>query len=251
MPKRIIHTFIFLLFLSSTFAIGQIIPEEEEKRQSPLTPKVMDFSSLTEQEMTREDWEQWKRQRIIELRERVARGEALEGAVNPETYLVGPGDIFSLNIWGAMETRIPLVVTPEGQLLVPSVGEFLVNGLPLAEVQKQILEKASPFYGNSRITLNLESLRFFRVHVVGEVTYPGTYIAQAVNRVSEVLVEAGGLTDRGWNRAIELRHINGKPDTCDISAFEQTGDLRTTPFVNGGDVIFVPSINFGNDWVQV
>lgn len=251
MQKQIIYTILMIVFLSSGFSIGQIVLEDEEKQQSPLTPKILDMTSLSKEGMTREDWEQLKRQRIIELRERVAKGEALEGAVNPETYLVGPGDIFSLNIWGAMETRIPLVVTPEGQLPVPSVGELRVNGLTLADVQESVLKETAPFYENSPITLNLESLRFFRVHVVGEVVYPGTYIAQAVSRVSDLLVEAGGLTDRGWNRAIELRHINGQLDICDISAFEQTGDLQSDPFVNGGDVIFVPAIDYDHDWVQV
>jgi len=251
MQKQTLFTVLLLFFLSVSISRGQILSEEEEKRQTPQTPQLLDISNLSKQEMTREDWEQWKKQKIVELRERVAKGEALEGAVNPESYLVGPGDIFSFNIWGAMEMRIPLVVTPEGKLPIPSVGEIDVNGIPLTDVQKQVLEKAAPFYENSKITLNLESLRFFRVHVVGEVNYPGTYIAQAVSRVSDLLIEAGDLTDRGWSRAIELRHINGKVDTCDIAAFKQTGDLQSVPFVNGGDVVFVPSIDFNRDWVQV
>ena len=177
--------------------------------------------------------------------------EALERAVDPEKYIVGPGDIFSFNVWGIVDRQIPIPVSPEGKLLVPSVGEIEVDGKTLEDVQSLVLSQAATTYENSKISLTLEALRVFRVHVVGEVEYPSTYVAQAVDRISEMIVEAGGVTERGWKRGIELRHPDGTRDYFDLTAFEQEGDLSQNLFVNGGDVVYVPPIGVGKDIVNV
>ncbi len=253
MKKRIIH----LIILQSLFLFNWTGAQISEENDNPLEnrsaiPKAVDLSDIFEFEgMTREDFQVLKREREQQIRERLSQVEALEQAIDPNRYIVGPGDIFSFNLWGAMEMQTILVVSPEGNLLIPSAGEMDVSGKPLAEVQNSVIEKAASFYENSRITLNLEGLRFFRVHVVGEVQFPGTYIAQAVNRISELIVEAGGVTERGWKREIKLRHPAGTVDTFDLTAFEQEGNLEKDLYVNGGDVIYVPPIEIGTNLVQV
>ena len=94
-------------------------------------------------------------------------------------------------------------------------------------------------------------MRTFRVHLVGEVIYPGTYVSQAVYRVSEMVYGAGGLTGLAWNRGIELRHSDGRIDTVDLSLYEQEGKIENDPFVNGSDVIYVPQIALGGNTVWV
>ncbi|MCJ7812628.1 polysaccharide biosynthesis/export family protein, partial [bacterium] len=192
-----------------------------------------------------------KSEREQKIRERLSQMDALEGAIDSNRYIVGPGDIFSFNVWGAMEMQIFLVVSPEGKLLLPSAGEIDVSGKTLMEVQNRVIEKAADFYKYSRITLTLEGLRFFRVHVVGEVKFPGTYIAQAVDRISELIVEAGGVTERSWKREIQLRHPTGASDYFDLASFEQKGNLEKDFFVNGGDVIYVPPIEIRKNLIEV
>jgi protein involved in polysaccharide export with SLBB domain len=150
-----------------------------------------------------------------------------------------------------MEMQYPITVNPEGKMLVPSVGEINVDGKMLAQVQTDVLERSKPFYEKSIITLTLETLRFFRVHVVGEVKFPGTYVAQAGNRISEIILEAGGTTEWAWKRMIELRHPDGSVEYFDFDLFEQEGDLEKDLFVNGGDVIYVFPISIEKEIVKV
>src|SRR5436309_1537712 len=42
--------------------------------------------------------------------------QLFEGPVDPNKYLVGPNDIFSLGIWGVLNQPLPLIVSPEGSL---------------------------------------------------------------------------------------------------------------------------------------
>jgi protein involved in polysaccharide export with SLBB domain len=231
--------------------------EEEEiwtrtKKKETITPKSVDFFKMWEEkEQTKEDFEIWKRQREAKIKERLEQSEALEKAVDPDKYIVGPGDIFSFNIWGIMEEQVPLPVSPEGKLSIPSVGDILVDGKSLSEVHKLVLSEAEKSYKNSKVTLVLESLRFFRIHVTGEVEFPGTYLAQATDRISEMITEAGGTTEWAWKRKIELKHNNEIIDYFDLADFEQSGNVDEDLYVNGGDIIYVPPINLENNLVHV
>jgi len=228
------------------------VMEEEERKKTMTLPQAIDFSKIFDQtKMTREDFELWKSRREAKLKERLSMIEALEQAIDPEEYIVGPGDVFSFNIWGALEMQLPLVVSPGGKLLAPSVGEIEVDGKTLHEVQSIVYREAAPVYENSDVSLTLDALRFFRVHVIGEVQFPSTYIAQAVDRISGMITEAGGVTERAWKHRIELRHSDGRIDFFDLDSFEQEGNLTEDRFVNGGDVIYVPPIEIGGSLVRV
>ncbi|MBN1894539.1 polysaccharide biosynthesis/export family protein [bacterium] len=249
-PFRIHAAVLCLPLFASLWA--QVNPSEQiwDKRGS--VPKAIDFEELLQEgQIDREQYESLKRQRESKLREQMAEMEALEIAVNPETYRVGPGDIFSLNVWGAMEAQIPATVNPEGKLVIPTIGEFTVAGQTLSDVQRLVVGKSMQLYDKSTVTLTLEGLRRFRVHVVGEVLYPGTYMARAISRISEVINDAGGLTDWAWAGGVELRHPDGETDTFDLNAFEQSGILDKDLFVNGGDVVFVPPLRLSDSQVVV
>ena len=235
---------------------AQTLEEEElwtrQKKKKTLAPKDVDFFKMWEEkEQTREDFDIWKQQREQKIQGRLGKIAALEKAIDPEKYIIGPGDILSFNIWGAMEAQIPLPVSPEGKLSVPSVGDIDVDGKSLAAVHDLVLEEASKYYENNSVSLVLISLRFFRVHVTGEVEFPGTFHAQATDRISELIIEDGGTTEWAWKRRIELRHANDSTDYCDLSRFEQSGNLEEDLYVGGGDVIYVPPIELQDNLVRV
>jgi protein involved in polysaccharide export with SLBB domain len=242
--------------LSFVLAYGTLQAQIQEKekeyiqKQSEI-PKAVDFSKIFESEKTkREEFDTWWRQRETKLQERLSRQEALEQAVDPNEYVVGPDDIFSFNVW-EMDLQLFIKVSPEGKLLVPSVGEVDVDGKKLADVQALVLKMASKNFKNSSITLSLEALRFFRVHVVGEVKYPGTFVAQAVDRISEMIKEAGGVSEWAWKGEIELRRQGEPVHYFNLTEFEQEGRLEDDLFVNGGDIIYVPPMKPGQNLVAV
>lgn len=245
-----------LLFFMLTGNIFPQIPDKKKEKQEEQStlPTRIDFSKIFQQqkmEMTREEFDTWKEQRERELFEKLTEPEALEKAVNSEQYLVGPGDVFSFNIWGALEKHVYLPVLPEGKLLIPSVGEIDASGQTLRQVQETVKDKSSDSYENCEVSLTLAALRYFRIHVAGEVKFPGTFIAQAVDRVSEMIVEAGGVTERAWKGAIEIRHIDGSKDLFNLSQFEMEGDLTKDIYMQGGDVIHVPPVDLTKQYVFI
>ena len=258
--KKLFNLLLLMLLLGSLILSQTILAQTTDddelwtrtKRKKTIAPRDVDFFKMWEEkEQTKEDFDIWKRKREAKLEKRLLQNESLEKAVDPDKYIVGPGDIFSFNIWGAMETQIPLSVSPEGKLSIPSIGEVFVDGKSLAEVHKLILTEADKYYEENTVTIVLESLRFFQVHVTGEVEFPGTYHARSTDRISEMITEAGGTTEWAWKRRIELRHLDGNVDYFDLSAFEQDGQIKKDLHVNGGDVIFVPPIELEDNLVRV
>ncbi|MFQ5772374.1 MAG: polysaccharide biosynthesis/export family protein [bacterium] len=124
--------------------------------------------------------------------------QALEASIDPNTYIVGPGDQFLINIWSTLESNIRTAVTPEGKLIIPTIGTMNVDGKTLLAVQQLVRKAGEKKYLQSKIDANLVRLRNFRVHVTGQVIKPGPYTALAVYRVSDILEQAGGLTTWGF-----------------------------------------------------
>ena len=54
-------------------------------------------------------------------------GLALESIIDPALYFVGPSDVFSVNIWISPPLHFLLTVTPEGTLIIPTVGEVRIS----------------------------------------------------------------------------------------------------------------------------
>lgn len=79
-----------------------------------------------------------------------------------------------------------------------------------------------------------------QVHVLGQVKAPGTYRVGSSVRAAEVVALAGGLTERGSMRNVEIRRSDLTLDKIDLFRFYEQGDLNVNPFLQDNDVIFVP-----------
>jgi protein involved in polysaccharide export with SLBB domain len=179
--------------------------------------------------------------KAMETRAEVGREEALESNVDPEQYVVGPGDELVLNLWGEIAESVPLKVTPEGTVLVPYVGEVMVGELTLAEAKKRIIGRVRSRYLGKDVSVTLSGVRRFRVFVVGAVNVPGTYTATAVDRVSMVIDQAGGFLPEASQRNIEVKRADSTTVAADLLRFIVIGDLDDNPYVRDGDVVAVPA----------
>lgn len=179
------------------------------------------------------------------------QAQPLEGAVNPQTYVVGAGDVFLINIESAEEISFRTQVTAEGKLIIPTVASLQVEGKTLSEVQTLVQRAGAEKYLDSIVTANLILLRKIKVHVTGQVMYPGAYQALAVDRVSNAIEKAGGLTSLGSERSIEVRHKDSTVDIIDMHRYLNLGELHANIHLRGGDVVYVPYINFTDATVRV
>ena len=183
-------------------------------------------------------------ERILAQRQAIRSGvdgQALESAIDPKTYILGPGDGVYLDVYSAHFLDQDLTVTPEGRIIVPRTGQIDVAGLTMPEAEKKINQLLARDYKNPQAFLSLRRLRTMKVSVLGEVLSPGVHQATAMMRVSEIINRAGDLTERSSLRNIEIHSPDGSLRTkADLIKYYNTGDLTSNPVLQGGDVVIIP-----------
>ncbi len=170
----------------------------------------------------------------------------LAGAVDPDRYLVGPGDLFQIDFSGRVSRSLTLAVGPEGTVFIPGAGLVKVDGLTLTEARRELVRRAAQEFRGVRLDVRLSRARTLRVFVTGAVRAPGAVDAVAYRRLSEVLTDSLLLANSS-RRNILVSHrqsSSGEPGAApviaDLERFNRTGDARFDPLLLDGDVIHVP-----------
>lgn len=165
------------------------------------------------------------------------------------TYVLGPGDIVSVVVEGGSSQIlmsagvypwIECTVGGDGYLSVSGIGAVSVNGITIDEAQHSLQRKAAGYYPSIRITLSLIEPRMLRVNVGGMVDQPGTYQLTALNRVSDAVLMAGGISTFGSRRGTMYSDYG---DTLNIDLNIRPGSVSyvSNPFLtnNAGIIIDV------------
>lgn len=165
--------------------------------------------------------------------------QSLPGAVDPTQYVLGPGDVLVLAIWGRMTRTEMIEVGPEGTVLVPDAGVLRVSGHTLAEGREMILERVRREVRGVEIDVRLARTRRFFVYLTGQVKKPGAADANGASRVTDVLAP-DELLDNASRRRVEVLRRDGTKEVADLDLFFLTGDPALNPILRDGDVLQVP-----------
>ena len=162
-----------------------------------------------------------------------------------DSYRIGPGDELLVSLSGDVELTHNLVVARDGTASVPDLGTLTVAGLTLAEARQRLQARFADVYSGvegigTRVNVTLGKLRTNQVYIVGEVERPGAYQVSAAATVFNALYLAGGPSEIGSFRNIEVRRGETVVAHVDLYDYLLRGDGRNDVRLNNGDVIFVP-----------
>lgn len=166
---------------------------------------------------------------------------ALEGPIDPSTYILGPGDELELAIYGRATARVPVLVDAVGAIYVPNVGHLQVGGLTLVEARERLASQFQKEYRGVHGDLSLVRPRRIKVHVTGEVARPGIVEIQAPARVSDAVRLGGGFGPNASERNIEVLRRGGGRSLADLGKYRRLGSIADNPALDNGDVVLVPS----------
>ncbi|HLA63896.1 MAG TPA: SLBB domain-containing protein [Rhodothermales bacterium] len=191
----------------------------------------------------------------------------LEGAVDPTTYLVGPGDEFIISIGGLVPRQVATTVSADGFLVIPEAGSFNVVGRTLASVRAEASAALRRRFANVTTDVALAVPRQFYVHVSGGVPDPGRHVVRSVARVEDALAAANGNTSprslaayaavatqqAQWPalRNIVVAHMDGSSERMDLVRYFSTGDVAYNPYLRDGDAVHVPTFSPTQEGVSV
>ncbi|HTY10704.1 MAG TPA: polysaccharide biosynthesis/export family protein [Bacteroidota bacterium] len=203
----------------------------------------------------------------------------MDGPVDPKEYIVGPGDVYSVNVWISPPLNLLLTITPEGSVVIPTVGEISVAGLPLDEAKKKVVAEIHKKYISGAATFTLVNPRMLAVRVTGFGLIENTVYVLATERAQDAIALAKNQTDEalkamseanvasktiklsndevrklsaeGSTRKVTVRHKDGTESPADIEKYIATKDWRCDPLLRDGDVVIVPEKNDTRNFVGV
>ena len=189
-----------------------------------------------------------------------------EGAIDTETYLVGPGDHFSVLIGGPAPFTAVVPVSVSGVLPLMDAGSIQTSGKTLAEVIDEANTLLKTQFENIQFEVNLVQPRQFFVHVSGAVPEPGRYPMFPLARLDDAIQQAFAASaaarpDPSSNNDVRiigsataeipairegykpsLRNIivhsaDSSVHSYDMIRYYVQGDLDHNPYLRDGDVI--------------
>ena len=157
----------------------------------------------------------------------------------PQNYVLGPGDLLVVDVYGASQDALKLTVSPDGDITIPGFGPIQVSGYTVANAQSKIQRKLGDYYQNSSIKTSLGQTRTIMVNVMGEVRTPGTYTLSAFATVFHALYRAGGINSLGTLRNIKVFRQGRLITVVDVYEFILNGRLAGNVRLQDNDVIQV------------
>lgn len=168
------------------------------------------------------------------------------GPIDPG-YLIGPGDILRLSVWGETEFQYQLEVDPQGNIFIPTAGQVFVSGTSYEALQKKLTIYLSKFYEGLMtdpptifLDVSLTKLRPIRIFVTGEVKNPGGYNISSFATVFNALYAVGGPMVSGSLREIKVIRNNKLIATVDLYDYLLKGQLLNDVRLQNNDIVFIP-----------
>lgn len=169
----------------------------------------------------------------------------------PINYIVGPEDELIVDINGYSEEHYNLTVSPDGFVKINRIGNVYVAGLTIEQAKSKIINRLSQIFiglkqGTSNgspttlsASVSLGNIRTIGVTVQGEVMFPGTYSVPSLARIMNVLYLAGGPTENGTFREIQLIRNKKLVGKLDLYDFLTSGIQRNDMILQDQDIIKV------------
>ncbi|THG60805.1 capsule biosynthesis protein [Bacteroides faecichinchillae] len=175
--------------------------------------------------------------------------EPSSNLATPPNYRLGPGDEVIIDIWGASQNTIRQQISPDGTINIQKIGPVYLSGLTVSEANDYLKKSLNKIYNglnnttdpSSDIRLTLGNIRTIQINVMGEVVQPGTYALSSFSTVFHALYRAGGVSDIGSLRNVQLVRNGKKLATIDVYEFIMKGNAQDDIRLQEGDVVIVPA----------
>ena len=166
-----------------------------------------------------------------------------DDALVPDEYRLGVGDQLVVQLFGKENATYTLAVGRDGSVNFPKLGAITVIGLTFEDARSLIDTRVNQQLIGVEAVVTLGRLRAIGVFMAGEVRVPGAYSVSALTTVTQALFQAGGVTDIGSLRDIQVRRAGKTVATFDVYDLLMRGDPSGDIRLRSGDVLFVPTID--------
>ena len=232
------------------FDLDLVLGDEDEKldlgspgervEQTPLvSPEELDARQLVDEEAS-EETDTLKRFGSSLFDSEVSTFSPVDNIPVPEGYRLGVGDELRVMFIGKEQGDFPLIIDRDGSVTLPKLGRVVLSGLSFPEAKTFIEKRVNQQLIGSEAILTMGSLRSINVFMAGEVQTPGNYSMSSLSTLSQSIFVAGGISDTGTYRSVELKRQGKTVESFDLYDLLLFGDNSSDVRLQSGDVVFVP-----------
>lgn len=163
-----------------------------------------------------------------------------DNAPVPDSYRLGVGDTLNIQLFGKENDQFELQIGRSGEVLFPTLGPMTLSGLSFEDARALITNRVSEELIGVSAVVGMGRLRAINIFMAGEVESPGAYSVSALTTVTQAIYQAGGISEIGSLRAIQVRRNGAVVATFDAYDLLLAGDASNDIRLSSGDVVYVP-----------
>ena len=163
-----------------------------------------------------------------------------------ETRL-GPEDVITIDVFDQPNySRAGITVPPSGRVNYPVIGQVMIAGRSIEEIEKEITERLSEYIREPKVTVQIVQVHSMKYMVVGDVGAPGIYEMTRRMTVNEALAKAGDVNRYGDTKNISVLRMqpNGQATPIPVNLQGVRRGKARDVFLIPGDTIVVPGNKF-------
>lgn len=157
-------------------------------------------------------------------------------------YVVGPGDELLIRAWGQVDIDYRAVVSRDGTISIPKVGNVNVAGIRFQDLQGYLKTAIGRVFRNFDLNVSMGQLRSIQIFVVGHAARPGNYTVSSLSTLVNALFASGGPTTKGSMRSIQLKRGDTLVTEFDMYDLLLRGNKSKDVQLLPGDVVYIPPI---------
>ncbi|MGB2591157.1 MAG: polysaccharide biosynthesis/export family protein [Candidatus Acidiferrum sp.] len=153
-----------------------------------------------------------------------------EARLQPRDYIIGDGDLLSIEVFDVKELSRDVRVSQTGTIGIPLVPVRLhVTGLTEVQAEQKIAEvlEADGLVSHPEVSVTVRERKSKPITIVGAVNRPMVYQADHQVSLLEILAEAGGLANDAGDEVIVTRPVPNL--SLSESGPPATGPSNTAP----------------------
>ena len=155
------------------------------------------------------------------------------------SYTLDVGDSLNIQIIGQKDILEQYSVNRDGSIFIPDIGKLIISGLTLSEASDLIKSKVSSVFIGTNAYISLDQIRDVNVLVSGNAENPGIYTLTGNSNILQALAVAGGVSEFGSYREINLLRDGEVVETLDVYDVLINGNYSLKKRLRSGDVVFV------------
>ena len=169
-------------------------------------------------------------------------------------YIVRPGDVLEITVWGHSNLSGTVTVDEEGKISLAGLpGDIRVAGMKISEVQAGLTDMLTYYLRNPVVSVTLRETRMIRVTVIGSVRSPGVYSFRSEPTVISALASAGGYLAEADLTQVRITGMHTTDSTISDAGFRSitvdiekvlSGEKEMSQepgfILADGDIVYVP-----------